>query len=500
MKKNKKPMIIATSILSAVICSFTACGSSTNDKGDGGKYDPEAKYIVKDVYNGTHDFTATDTDIPFVKNGKCSYTVVLPENLGAALNRARTELTEFFKEATGVELRTVSESLYTDDGQGYISLGKTTLLENSGITVDEKALTEDGARIVTKGKNIYIFGGSEYGALYAVYDFLEIYFNFDVYYKDCYEIDKNVKNLNLKNFDVTDIPDLEFRSNGYYGLVTGDWKYRFRTPRTYGDITFPIHSVGGDPTSEARNVHNSLNWLPPEQFASSHPNWYNASKNQLCYTAGGRTDTTTGARSAEYEKMLNAALDKAVATLKLYNAGQYPDLRILNFTQQDNFPPCSCDACVADYNKYGTYAASTIIFMNDLREKIDEVMPTLDEKYQRSNMTLTFFAYQHTEKAPSDSFEEMKLTDGVSVYLASSESFDYQASIYADSNTEGRVNVKNWGKLSGEIFLWTYSTKFSHYMYPVETQNFYGADAFTFFAANNVKLMYNQSQIGLLYE
>ena len=494
MKKNKKPMIIATSILSAVICSFTACGSSTNDKGDGGKYDPEAKYIVKDVYNGTHDFTATDTDAPFVRNGKCSYTVVLPENRGAALNRARTELTEFFKEATGVELRTVSESLYTDDGQGYISLGKTTLLENSGITVDEKALTEDGARIVTKGKNIYIFGGSEYGALYAVYDFLEIYFNFDVYYKDCYEIDKNVKNLNLKNFDVTDIPDLEFRSNGYYGLVTGDWKYRFRTPRTYGDITFPIHSVGGDPTSEARNVHNSLNWLPPEQFASSHPNWYNASKNQLCYTAGGRTDTE-GARSEEYEKMLDAALDKAVATLKLYNAVQYPDLRILNFTQQDNFPPCSCDACIADYNKYGTYAASTIIFMNDLREKIDEVMPTLDEKYQRSNMTLTFFAYQHTEKAPSDSFEEMKLTDGVSVYLASSESFDYQASIYADSNTEGRVNVKNWGKLSGEIFLWTYSTKFSHYMYPVETQNFYGADAFTFFAANNVKLMYNQSQI-----
>ena len=215
MKKNKKPMIIATSILSAVICSFTACGSSTNDKGNGGKYDPEAKYIVKDVSNGTNDFTATDTDIPFVKNGKCSYTVVLPENRGAALNRARTELTEFFKEATGVELRTVSESLYTDDGQGYISLGKTTLLENSGITVDEKALTEDGARIVTKGKNIYIFGGSEYGVLYAVYDFLEIYFNFDVYYKDCYEIDKNVKNLNHKNFDVTDITNLEIKSNGY---------------------------------------------------------------------------------------------------------------------------------------------------------------------------------------------------------------------------------------------------------------------------------------------
>ena len=64
-------MIVATSLLTAIICSFTACGSPTNNK-DAGKYDPEAKYIVKDVYNGTHDFTATDTDTPFVRNGKCS--------------------------------------------------------------------------------------------------------------------------------------------------------------------------------------------------------------------------------------------------------------------------------------------------------------------------------------------------------------------------------------------------------------------------------------------
>ena len=494
MKNNKKQIKKLISFFLAGTCVLSACKQADVTPSDG-VYDPSAEYIVKDVYDGTHVFTAEDTNVSFVKNGKTDYTVVLPENRGAALNRAKNELVQFFKEATGAELRVASENLYENDGKGYISLGDTELLKNSGITVDKNALTEDGARIVTSGNDIYLFGGSEYGALYAVYDFLEIYFNFDVYYKDCYEIDKNVKNLNFKNFDVTDIPDLEFRSNGFYNLVKDDWKYRFRMPRTYGDITFPVHKVGNDATSEARGVHNSLNWLPVEQFAAEHSGWYNKARNQLCYTAHGRIDKNTGARSAEYEAMLNAALDKAIATLKMYDAEKYPDLRILNFTQQDNFPPCDCEACVADYNKYGTYAASNIIFMNDLREKIDEAMPALDEKYQRDDITLTFFAYQHTETAPSDEFAEMKFKDGVSVFLATSESFDHQSSIYADSNTEGRVNLKNWGKLSGEILLWTYSTKFSHYMYPVETQNFYGEDAFTFFAANNVKLMYNQSQV-----
>lgn len=110
-------------------------------------------------------------------------------------------------------------------------------------------------------------------------------------------------------------------------------------------------------------------------------------------------------------------------------------------------------------------------------------------------MTLTFFAYLYTETAPDAKFSEMHLKDGVSVFLATSATFDHQSSIYADSNTEGRENLKNWGKLSNEILLWTYSTKFSHYMYPVDTYNFYGEDAYTFFAANNVKLMYNQSQV-----
>ena len=75
-------------------------------------------------------------------------------------------------------------------------------------------------------------------------------------------------------------------------------------------------------------MHNSLNWLPKSQFYADHPDWYNNGATELCYTAHGNKD--------EYEKMMQACVDKAVATLTLYNKEDYPYLRILNFTEQDN--------------------------------------------------------------------------------------------------------------------------------------------------------------------
>lgn len=489
--KNKKNLFkTLTAAFLALTCALSACGTdggnNSGNSGDGGVKDDEARSVVKDTFNGTHVFTATDTEIPFVSNGGCLYSVVIPKDAKSQLNTAKNELITFFAEATGITLTVYNDEEFTDEGTGYISLGETKQLAEAGIEADKQKLTSDGARIITKGKNVYIFGGAESGTLYGVYDFLEIYFDFDVYYKDCYKINKNVKNLNLKNFDVTDVPDLEYRSNGYYRLITGDWANRFRMPGTYGTITFPVYEDVTDMSSSARSVHNSLNWLPTAQYLKSNPLWYNNSGSELCYTAHGDPE--------QYKLMLAECAKKAIATLKIFDREQYPEIRILNFTQQDNAIPCDCSECVKNEAIYGSKAANLILFMNDLRAEIDEQMANLDEKYRRNDLTLTFFAYQVTENAPAD-VPAMHLNDGVSVFLATSSSFDHQAWIYADSNTEGRVNLKNWGKLSKEILLWTYSTKFSHYMYPVDTFNFYSEDAYTFFAANNVKLMYNQSQV-----
>lgn len=488
MKKSKWiPLCLAA--LSLATCALSACKETPSDSssvGDVGVFDPLAKPIQKDIYQGTHVLTAPDTDTLFFENGVCNYTVVVPDAFSKPLTLAKDELVRFFQEATGIALSVVTESSWQGGGK-FISLGETTLLQESGIEIDKETLSRDGVRIVTKDDNIYLAGGSDYGALYAVYTFLEIYFDFDVYYKDCYEILRGVKTAKLKAFDVTDIPDLEFRSNGYYSLITEEWAYRFRYPQTYSNITFPIREDVNDPASPARGVHNSMHWLPRNQYFETHSEWFESGGRDLCYTAHGDEE--------EYQLMIETCAEKALATLRVFNKNDYPDYRILNFTQQDAYYNCGCETCL-DYKRYyGTDAAAIVLFMNDLREAIDQGMKELSEDCQREDLTLTFFAYQWSEQAPKTGFDEMYLRDGVSVYLATADTFDAQSSIYTDKNKVGRDNLKAWAEYSDEILLWTYSTKFSHYLFPVDTFSFYNEDAFSFFAANNVKLMYNQSQV-----
>ena len=62
-------------------------------------------------------------------------------------------------------------------------------------------------------QDIFILGGSDTGVVNAAYKFLEIYFNYDYYYRNCIEIDKNVTDCKFKTLDVLDIPDV----NSYYG-------------------------------------------------------------------------------------------------------------------------------------------------------------------------------------------------------------------------------------------------------------------------------------------
>ena len=490
MKRNGKLLTCFLATLISLSCVLSACKQQTNSSGtstnDGGVYDSTVQTVEKDVYQGTHILTAPDTDKPFIVNGTCAYSLVVPEVMGTELSFAAQEFTTFFREATGIELKIVSDADFDQVGGKYISLGETSQLATSGISLDRKKLTNDGVRIVTKDDNIYLVGGSDYGSLYAVYTFLEIYFDFDVYYRDCYDLKKGVRNAKLKAFDVTDIPDLEFRCNSYWSLITGDWAYRFRYPRGYASITFYIRKDVSDPTSPSKHSHNSTYWLPPEQFGTEHPGWYSANRKELCYTAHGDPE--------EYDLMVQAAAEKALGTLMLYDKETYPYHRILNFTQEDGPYNCECEACMANKAKYGSDTSSVILFMKDLRAAIESGMKSLDEKYRRDDLTLTFFAYQWSETAPDDSYPEMHLGDGVSVFLATAETFDPQSPIYSDKNKHGRDNLKNWGKVSDEIILWTYATSFKHFLYPVDTFSFYSQDAFSFFAANNVKIYYNQSQ------
>lgn len=265
MKINKKYFgKIVTLILSSVMLfGATACNFNQSN----GETSTET---TKATFTGTHIMTATDTSKDLVKNGRTDYVLVLPREDSDHLNVAKKEFLWLFKQATSVDMRVMYdyEGLVHTPNAKYISLGETTLLSSSGVEVDHGTLGTDGGRIVTKDNSVYIVGGTDKGTMYTVYTFMNLTFNFEQYWRDCYEIDK-VKNVKLKNYQVTDIPDIAYRINnftGIYGARSEDYDidnftYRFRygTTKDRGkdDPLLPIHKEIGNPESTAATFHNT---------------------------------------------------------------------------------------------------------------------------------------------------------------------------------------------------------------------------------------------------
>ncbi len=489
---KKQIRIFALIVLCLIVASsfslFTACQSAD------GEYNSEVKIVEKIKFQGVHDFTAPDTDKDLVKEGATEYKIVVAKNPSSQVSMAQSELITFFAEATGIRLQVVEDTELTHNASNkYISLGDNALFASSGITVDKKALGNDGLRIITKDQTVYIVGGlKDYSVIYGVYDLLQIYFGLEFYYEDCYVIDRNVKDVKLKDFNVTDIPDIATRGNGNRGNVTGDLRTRWRHPFDYGQKFFPIHKIGDNPSSASKTVHNVTYWIPSENSDVDTKWLSDAGAEALCYTAHGDEESLTA--------MVEYVAVKALKILKMYPVKDYPDYSILGFTMEDTPKNCTCQSCRDTRDYYGAYSGALVKFMNRFRTRLDQLIaeqPAVtnpDDEWRRDDLVLTFFMYMQFEKAPSKHLDELKFVDGLSGYFAMNASFDFQQSIYADVNENQRKNFETWMTLGDKPLIWTYSTKFTSYLLPCDTFSFYNEDAYNYFASFKPVVMYNQSQ------
>ena len=421
-----------------------------------------------------HQFNYTETDKWLLKNGSTDYVIVTPTLASTEVNYAKEELIRYFKEATGVTLKTLTDANLTHKAENkYISLGDTTLFETSGLTVDKSALTEDGVRIMTKDQTIFFQGGSGKGVLYAAYDFLNIHFNFDTFTKEHYSLDTGVKDIKLMNYDVTDIPDIPIRARGgpLYAATTDTdevmYSYRLRTTDAYWKRSLPIYP-GTDKTGGAAD-HNSLEYLPPETYGAQYPEFY-SSKNsvgQLCYTARGDAE--------KFEIMTTLCAEKIEQSLRYFPREQYPNYTAVQLGIEDNYDMCECDACMAAIDKYGAISSTIIIFLNEVGQKVNAWMELPEnEPYKRENFQYMFFAYMGTLKPPyywNEETQQYEAADdkvmpaeGVNIVpFCAFNTFDHGKSLYDDSNAQ----VYEWAEIWGEFFpgawSWSYGCFFRDY-------------------------------------
>ncbi len=468
--KNIKKIICL--LLASIIAFAVGCkdnpdsnldSSSSEGGGQGGNeivspVNPVKPTSFGEVKGERHEYKITETGKYIINAGKTDYKILIPKGMAQNdyISAAVSDLRLMFLEATGVELEVVE-----DGGElngKYLAIHSTTLCSAESIGATREALGRGGFRIVTQGENVIMCGAIPEASMYATYEFLHQALGFDLLYTDYYVLDKNVTDLKLMNYDVTDIPDFEYRmqSSGWIRYNNQNIK-RMRWTND-SDWIIPVNG---------NNWHNTFDYLPPETYKVSNSEWYSEPRgDQLCYTAHGDEESR-----AEMIDIISAKV------IELFSMETYKDYNHISISIQDNQNCCICDTCAAAKQKYGADSAVMVMFLNDVAKVVDAWMNTEEGAPYKRDFRILFFAYHATNAAPvvyDEATKEYKASapevvchPNVAVYFAETNG-DYTQNFHDEgtANTQVGKNMKGWAVLSKEIYFWSYSTNFSHFLTP----------------------------------
>lgn len=455
MNKIKKiTLMLVSAFMSCILLGSVGCSCSKKKK--------ELDYnidIQGDVPGGIHDYDISETGEFLLKGGVTGYKIVIPQNSEQNEITASIELSNLFYEATGVSLEVVKDgAVPAQPSYNFISLGKTHLAESANISPGS-ILKTGGFIIRTMGIDIFIAGAASRGTLNGVYEFLAQILNYDFFAKERWSLDKNVKDIPLMNYKITDVPDIDYYQSMNAMLTNSEYqKYRMVTRAQMA--TGPLGIGPG---------HNTLKYFPKETYLATRPEYYaeNSQRSQLCYTARGNDELV--------EEMTDIVVNIMKETVKTTNQ------KYISFACEDDNRACPCAACQAFKSKYGADSAAVVRFVNIVRTKLDDWFADTGinggSAYD-SSTSIEFYAYHSYEAPPSiydeklmkfvPTAEEMQLKKGITPFIPSRSvsNSDYTRSLYHEVNKRGANNIRGWAAIAQEVNLYYYDTNYRNYIQP----------------------------------
>ncbi len=430
-----------------------------------------------------------------VENGETQYAIVLPTNADATLTTAKDELVSFFAEATGATLIVADDNAYDTYGT-YISIGNTKSFASSGVKMGE--MNSQGYHLERKNNTIYINGETSVGCLYGVYGLLGELFGYEQFSDDTYALN-HITTVECFELKKTESPDIEMRMPSNGALISNDdYSNRMGMAMTENELFFQVGDYVNNEKESAntgwRVWHNALEILPYSYWTNQgKTNWFsnnkvNGSVNQLCYTAHGNTD--------DYNAMVAQIVKVMAITLTSSQITSRPDAIYLTLTSEDGSGVCTCSACTAAKNQYGSDVGAVIKLCNDVREGVEGWMKA-NPTYKRDNVKVLFYAYSDYVEAPTAGTIEMR--EDVAVMYAIDHYVNYYFDIDNTANDKFREQFEAWANLtakSGSDFcVWTYSKNFAMYMLRTDVYGenaFFNENAYNYFAEKGVDLWFNQ--------
>jgi len=384
--------------------------------------------------------TKTKQERVIAENSHSDYKILIIANADSLTQRAAQELQNYIFKVSDAKLKIVNELSQADK---FITIGRDFIVDSSLISKLD-TIKEDGFVIETAGNNIFISGNNGKSNLYATYSFIEEFLGCRLL-SSTEEYVPQVKTLNIPNINKTYEPSFSFRRILFKGMYNEKYKYWHKIE--------PLDEWGSF-------VHTFQILMPPERYFKNHPEYFALVNNrrlsdaQLCLSNPEVINTLKENLRAEIEKN--------------------PSKKYWSVSQNDCYNYCECEDCKAMYKKYGSVSGAYIHMANELAKEFpDKQISTL--------------AYQFTRSAPTNIIP----LKNVNIMFCSIEC-NRSKPISQDIRSQDFVtDMKNWSKLTNNIFLWDYVVQFKNYLTPFP--NFHVLQPnIQFFSENNVNMMFQQ--------
>ncbi len=408
-------------------------------------------------------------DWTIAKRGQAAdCSIIIPETASPSQRYAAEELQSFTEQMTGVKLAIATDA--TPLPKRAVIIGETRASAQAlGEKIDLAKLGEDGFRLVARPNRLLVLGSSQRGCLYGVYELLER-FGGCRWYASWHSVIPRLDTFAVPdNLDDAQVPAFEMRVPYWFDVMEHpEFAARLRVnSRPWRDSEAKF---GGDSFrfgGGLASCHTFETLMPVEEFFDTHPEYFSEINGKR---TGGRTQLC----------LTNPDVLRIVTERVLQRIRKDPGAKFYGVSQNDWHNFCTCPKCKAIDDEEESNAGTMVRFVNAIAEAVEKEFP---------NAIIETLAYQYTRKPP----KKTRLRHNVVPCLCSIEC-DFARPIPESPYKENRSfmdDIKGWGAMTDQLYVWDYTTNFRHYTLPFP--NVYALQGnIRFFRDNNVKELFEQ--------